>query len=300
MLRSDLKLERVDPEFVVKNKICYESRNQELASLFRQIYYRNIREAENDRKRIRIPRIVHQIWLGSPVPETFRKWMRTWENLKGWKYKLWTEKEVASLHLYNQDLYDASTSFAEKADIVRLEILSQFGGVYADVDFECLKPEVFEELHNSFDFYIGFEPLEHGYTNKFNMFKVCNALFASSANHPLLQELIVNLKANYLAYYNCCLAVQRSGPSYLTRIICEYELSGVHAKRNMYLPCTFFYPISERETSYFFEHPELSIWIAEETAGIHYWWGTWWKSNPYSSCIDSIKKTYPTQEDTYE
>jgi hypothetical protein len=293
MLRPGL--EKTDPS---DNRRRLEDRNQELASFFREKYYQNIEEAANEKEgRIRIPRIVHQIWLGSPVPEVFRKWMDTWTRLEGWEYKLWTDEETRNLSMYNQALYDEVTQFVEKSDILRLELLSQFGGVYVDTDFECLNPEAFEELHRSFDFYIGFEPLEHGHTEKFNMFKVCNAILASAPEHPLVQDLIENLRANYLAHRKDYWAVQRTGPSYLTRIICQHETSGTDNKRNMYLPCTFFYPISEPESSYLFQHFEEQAIISPETAGIHYWWGTWWKSQSFTETIGLTRKNHPYQSE---
>ncbi len=293
MLRLGLHLEKEGPHCNIKEKQQYEMRNQNLISFFREMYYRNIaKTAEEEEGCLRIPRIVHQIWLGSPVPEKFRNWMDTWVRLEGWEYKLWTENEISQLFLYNQALYEESTNFGEKSDIVRLEVLSQFGGVYVDVDLECLRPEIFEELHCSFDFYIGFEPLEHGYTSKFNMFKVCNAIMASTPNHPLIKDMIVNLRANYFAYRNCCTAIHRTGPSYLTRIICEYEQSGAHCNRNMYLPCTFFYPFSEPEARYLYQYRAVPIW--PETAGIHYWCGSWWEKPKREPAI-TIETIYPEQ-----
>ena len=33
----------------------------------------------------RIPKIIHQIWLGSPLPERYKQWQRTWtDNHPDW------------------------------------------------------------------------------------------------------------------------------------------------------------------------------------------------------------------------
>ncbi len=288
MLRLGMGLEVRDPDFEQKSLDQYYARNQCLFSLFRTMYYRNIQEAAQSPTIIRIPRIIHQIWLGSPVPEEFSKWMSSWAMLKGWEYKLWTDKEVQQLRLHNQSLYDSPIPWVQKSDILRLELLQQFGGVYADVDLECLNPEMFEELHHSFDFYIAFEPQGHGYTRKFNVSKLCNAIIASAPGHPLIHDLVVNLRANYFAYKPLGSTIHLTGPSYLTRIICEHELAGAHKKRNMYLPSTFFYPLTEAEIIYWYQHPE-AIKLLPETAGIHYWYGSWWKKifdHPYISDND--------------
>jgi len=307
MCRQGLGLESLNSNFNERSQRIYEKRNQEFLSFFKQIYYQNIKEAEQESKKIEhIPRIVHQIWLGSPVPNEFRQWMDSWRH-EGWEYKLWTDEEVAKLNMVNRALYDQSENFGEKSDIARLEILYQYGGLYVDTDFECLNIDIFAELHRGFDFYIGFEPLEHGFTHKFNMNKFCNALIGSAAGHPLLHDLIVNIKANYLAHRKCCNTVLRTGPIYLTRIICEFETAGTHDKRNIYLPCTFFYPLTGPEIR---KISDFQLRIPNETAGIHYWCGSWTKyfklpgrSNPLDSIyLDTYSRAEPldsTYLDTY-
>lgn len=294
MLRQGLRLEELNVDFNEVGQKIYGERNQEILSFFRELYYKNIQEAAQfPEVKDRIPRIVHQIWLGGPVPNEFRHWMDTWRN-QGWEYKLWTDAEIAKLKMRNKALYDLAENYGEKSDIVRLEILYQYGGLYVDTDFECLNIEIFNDLHRGFDFYIGFEPLEHGFTNKFNMNKFCNALIGSAIGHPLMHDFIENIQANYLAYRKCCTAIQRTGPSYLTRIIWEFEAAGTHNNRNLYLPCTFFYPISDPEVR---KATCFELWVPNETAGIHYWYGSWHRNfgsefNPF----EAIRVNYTSED----
>lgn len=280
MLR-DIKCLSKKPEDLAKCKRQYLALDQKLVKMFRDIYNRNVVAANQSNLNIktRIPRIVHQIWLGGPVPERYREWMSSWMLDNGWEYMLWTDENVKTIKLHNQELYDKSINYGEKADILRLEVLEKYGGVYADIDYECFNSDVLEELHRSFDFYIGFEPIEHGFIYKFFLFKVCNALIGAKPGHPLLKDLIVNMKANFLAYRDCT-PVERTGPSYITRIICEYEKSHAHKQRNMYLPCTFFYPYTEAELNYFIANPRIQVELCPETLGIHYWSGSWRKTDP--------------------
>lgn len=266
-----------DKNYLIERTQLYNSCNLKFLELFKKIYYENISlaEQENNLGVYRIPRIVHQIWLGPKPYEQFHCWMKTWANLAGWEYKLWTDDDVKLIQLHNKDLYDISENYGEKTDILRLEILQQFGGVYVDVDYECYRPEFFNDLHRGYDFYIGFEPPEHGFINRFNMFKVCNAIIGSAPQHPLLKEMIDNLKANYLAYRNHGGAVLRTGPSYLTRIVCSYEQNRSTLDRNIYLPCSILYPFNQMETKCYFASPNPSELIYPETAGIHYWCGSW-------------------------
>lgn len=249
----------------------YMSANKKIVKLFKDIYEKN--EDSSECREGRIPKIIHQIWLGKEeMPKAYQEWMKTWAFLNGWEYRLWMDEDVQKLTLHNQDLYDRSQNYGEKSDILRLELLHRYGGLYVDLDYECLRPEIFEELNACYDLYMGFEPLEHGFLRKENSFKLCNALMASIPGHPLMKHLMVNLKANYLAYSPFAGPVGTTGPSYLTRIVIGYEQSGVDRYRNIYLPCTFFYPFSEPDLNTKKSNP---FSIRPETAGIHYWGGSW-------------------------
>jgi hypothetical protein len=249
--------------------------------LFRNCYAKNVLLASQPNDTYRIPKIVHQIWLGSPVPVKYYAWMSSWMNAIGWEYMLWTDEDLKSILLYNQEFYDESVNYGEKADILRLELLLHYGGIYADVDFECVNLSVFDQLNRSFDFYVGFEPIDHGTMN--GTYKMCNALIAASPYHPIIKNLVVNMKENWMNHRHET-AVQKTGPDYLSRTILDYEKevlfcperkSNNSEYRNMYLPCTFLYPFSEPEIRGAHSREELLLKISPETAAIHYWNGSW-------------------------
>ncbi|MEN9343376.1 MAG: hypothetical protein RLZZ453_163 [Chlamydiota bacterium] len=260
------------------NDDCYRAEN---LKLYRTIYARNILLAKPPQETYRIPKIIHQIWLGSPVPVRYLAWMRSWTKWQGWEYKLWTDEDVQALPLYNQDLYDQSTNFGEKSDIVRLELLLHFGGIYADIDFECINSDVFDELHRFYDFYIGFEPIEHGTIN--NTYKICNAIMGACPHHPIIKNLIHSMRSNWRKFQDQS-PVEKSGPDYFSRTIFDYEMGRLHSVemkannaeyRNIYLPCTFLYPFSEPDVRGAKSCQELIEKASPETAAIHYWSGSW-------------------------
>lgn len=272
---SMLRIARNEEE-LDKRHTLYETTSPVWLDLFQNIYLKNSEAARLDvNEGRRIPQIIHQIWLGGPVPEKYHEWMKTWASMEGWDYRLWTDEDMKAFKLYNQDLYDQSSNWGEKSDIARLEILNRLGGLYVDVDFECFRPEIFQELHRAYDFYMCFEPLEHGYIHLFKMFKLCNALIASAPHHPLINDLIVNLKANYYAYSPHCGPVEKTGPSYITRIVCRHEERKLSMHRNIYLPSTFFFLFSDPEIKFYSCHPEQVVSLPPESAAIHYWSGSW-------------------------
>ncbi len=278
----------------LNRKRLYESSNPKYVKLFEDHYNQMVEIVRNDRNDFyRIPRIVHQIWLGSKVPEKYRAWMESWTQLRGWRYMLWTDEEVKNLKMYNRDLYDRSENWGEKSDILRLELLYKYGGLYVDTDFECIREEMFDDLHRMFDFYLGFEPLEHGST-KFNMFKMCNAIIASIPNHPLVHDLIENMRANFIAYRSHTGPIGTTGPSYISRIIFEYMESRADTLRNMFFPSTIFYPFSAIDMENYCNESLNVLPIFPETAAAHYWNMSWTKCaaerNQYNQKITLLPK----------
>jgi len=83
----------------------------------------------------RIPKIIHQIWIGPlPPPSSM---METWKaHHPDWQYKLWTSEKGWG----NQDKIDAMPEWNGKADIMRWEILWREGGVLVDADSICVQP----------------------------------------------------------------------------------------------------------------------------------------------------------------
>ena len=112
------------------------------------------REHSNDE----IPSIIHQIWIGNMEPPN--GYLKTWYNgylthYPWYKYMLWNETNIKMLfesnsnkliksHLYS--IYKSEHRCAGKADIARLVILYEFGGIYVDADSVYLKNSI-----NNFD-----------------------------------------------------------------------------------------------------------------------------------------------------
>src|SRR5262245_44843622 len=71
--------------------------------------------------------------------------------------------------------------------LLRLEILYQEGGLYVDVDTECLNIDFFDHLLRTLDFYAGFEPIEHRWLG------ISTAVLGCIPGHPLLRKLILTL-----------------------------------------------------------------------------------------------------------
>lgn len=124
-----------------------------------------------------IPKKIHQIWLGGPIPDKYKRMADTWVAMNPeWEYKLWTDSDVKRMNIPNRKLYDSMTNYGPKSDLLRYHILNEYGGIYADTDFECLRPfDAFTYL----DFFTGL-----AYQSKLELYP---GLMGSIPHHPILK-----------------------------------------------------------------------------------------------------------------
>ena len=130
-----------------------------------------------------IPRIFHQIWVGdAPFPDEFKSYQETWRrHHPEWELRLWTEDDIPA-DLERREVYERLRVPAERADILRFELLHRFGGVYLDTDFECRQP--IDPLIDGVEFFAA--ELKPGRLN--------NAVIGSTPGHPILERAIRDLR----------------------------------------------------------------------------------------------------------
>lgn len=87
-----------------------------------------------------IPRLIHRIWLGGrPVPAVFEAWWRTWEaHHPAWGLLTWTETNAPQTSFPR--LWKECCHLSQQSNLLRWEILLRHGGLYVDVDYECMCP----------------------------------------------------------------------------------------------------------------------------------------------------------------
>ncbi|PRP85922.1 hypothetical protein PROFUN_06044 [Planoprotostelium fungivorum] len=92
-----------------------------------------------------IPRIVHQSWKDSNPPSKFALWSKTWRvQNPGWVWVLWTDADNEQLcKRFFPWFYDTFQGFSGniyRADLARHMYMYRYGGVYADLDSENVRP----------------------------------------------------------------------------------------------------------------------------------------------------------------
>ena len=196
-------------------------------NILRSLYKDNYLE-ENIRNE-RIPKKIHQIWLGSDFPADYVKYSTSWKIVHpAWEYKLWTDDDIKDVDIPNRKLFDSITNVAQKSDFLRYHILLQYGGIYVDTDFECIKP--FDNLLY-LDFFTGV-----GYPKEVELYI---GLIGSVPKHQILRHIILNMiEAKYDGSWKKMF--QTTGSYFFTKMF--FDMVNQYTVGVVAFPPDFFYP----------------------------------------------------------
>jgi hypothetical protein len=178
-----------------------QDKDQTDLAQFRSLFEKNGPLVEQVGEQVKIPKIVHFIWIGPrPFPPESVENVRTWiAKNPDWTFKFWTDRqrdppcrgmETIVIKEYPFPLlsrcYEASKNWGEKSDILRFEILLEEGGVYADHDANCLVP--FEPYNRAYNFFCGLETPHPPFVGR--NITAGNGVLGASPNHPVIKKVI--------------------------------------------------------------------------------------------------------------
>jgi mannosyltransferase OCH1-like enzyme len=90
-----------------------------------------------------IPKKLHMIWVGDEAKRPQQS-IGSWkEKHPDWEFRLWGNAELDGIGWKARrqiDLFRASGHWEGVADLMRYEILDEYGGVYIDADATCMRP----------------------------------------------------------------------------------------------------------------------------------------------------------------
>jgi hypothetical protein len=181
------------------------------------------------RKVGQIPHIIHQTWKGVDVPISMRKYIESWRKYHPhWEYWFWRDEDISefvkSKYHWFIDTYNSYSMPIMKADVFRYLVLHEFGGVYADLDMECLRP--LDDFVATRSCILSQEPLEHAVLIYGRERLACNALMACKPKHPFFKWLIHELpkiKARHSQRNDSRNVMSMSGPIMLETSLQVYE-----------------------------------------------------------------------------
>lgn len=179
-----------------------------------------------------IPKIIHQIWIG-PHPKPTNM-LNTWKDKHpDFEYILWDEEEIKkrNIKFICQHRIDEMEEWCGKADIMRMEILYNYGGIYIDADSFCIEPiDGLLEKHNAFAAYEN-EQVRPGL--------VANGNMAFPSHHPLCKAAITLIFHNKVSFRDTKRrAWMNTGPMLLTNLLKASNFNDVNI-----LPSYYFLPL---------------------------------------------------------
>ncbi|MFH1152863.1 MAG: glycosyltransferase [Pseudomonadota bacterium] len=223
-----------------------------------------------------IPKILHQTWKDEDLPPDLETFRRTWQNHHSdWTHCLWTDSDIREFlrthYAWFLPIYDRYPEHIMRVDAVRYFILFHYGGVYADLDFECLRPV--DPLLDHGQVVLGLEPRAHQemhFPDKKGLkHSICNAFMASVPGHPFWEHVFKQLVASHRAPG----PLDATGPFFLTR---AHESYGAKDTITLVSPDQL-YPISSQKPWSGID-PAVRAEIAKQAYAVHHWRGTWWKA----------------------
>tara|TARA_R110000782_G_scaffold190214_7_gene280130 strand:+ start:213 stop:959 length:747 start_codon:yes stop_codon:yes gene_type:complete len=211
-------------------------------------------------KEEKIPKKIHQIWLGSKIPNNLEKLSSQWKKLceeNNWEYYLWDDNTIKNLKIDNK-FFNKSKNYGQKSDILRYEILKKEGGVYVDIDFIPIK--IFDSFLLKLNFFVG------------TAFGKTPVLFNGLIGSVPEGELITNLyNIEKIEHKNPETVMSTTGPYYITKKFFECEDNRIAA-----FPFTYFYPYSNRKFDRV-KGTNYKNYIKKETYCVHLWNCGWMK-----------------------
>ena len=189
-----------------------------------------------------IPRVVHRVWLGSrPIPAEHAAFGESWRrHHPGWEMRLWTDADAL-----RPPGIERARNLAERADLVRYEVLRRHGGVYVDTDVECLRP--IDDLLDGVEAFAAYEVPG----------RLCNAVIGAVPGHAGFERAVELAEATV----GTGVFPEATATLFLTRVLEAFP------------DATLFGP--ERFYPYLWDEPPRPASELPEAYAIHHWAMSW-------------------------
>jgi hypothetical protein len=218
-----------------------------------------------------IPRIIHQTWKDENVSGC-KGSPDSWKDLNpGWQYRFWTDGDLQEFMREEfpdlVPIFNAYPNSVQRADLWRYCVLWRIGGVYADIDTDCLAQ--LEPLYGDHRVILCQEPPQHVRAALLRGMSALwfNGTMASPAGHNFWSD-VVDL-CHLMARHTHRDVVETTGPLLLSAAVERWSSS----KSLSLNSCNLFAPVTENGneagSAVFGPHGHLRL-------SRHNWAGSWY------------------------
>jgi mannosyltransferase OCH1-like enzyme len=216
-----------------------------------------------------IPRRIHYVWVGGPVPQEQQEFIKTWEQTNpDYEIIRWDESNIDFTIPAIKDAYERR-QWAKVADFVRLMVVAKHGGIYLDTDFRLYKP--LDPLLQYACFF-GFQHEEHPTD------LISNGVFGAVPDHWFVQKALSRNLSISQPRFRLLERPTAYGPKLITALLREeglttYSPHGVMVGDVYLCPVKTFFPFDMNETF-------TPACLTPQTIGAHFWAESWVKDLP--------------------
>lgn len=217
-----------------------------------------------------IPKRLHYVWVGGPLPERYRANLEGWRRLNpGWEVVGWDENNIDFSHPLLAEAY-RNRKWSKVSDIARLRAVLEQGGVYLDTDFTVVRPLDPVLRHRCF---FAFQ----GAAKRSDM--VANGCFGAEAGHWFVREALEAVLRLRTIPFNLERPT-RYGPKLVTRLLRAHGLAAETPEATQ-LRDIHIYP-----APVFFPYPYQGVFtpecVRENTLAVHHWGASWKRPAPWA------------------
>ncbi|MER9652842.1 glycosyl transferase [Mesorhizobium sp. M0152] len=219
-----------------------------------------------------IPKILHQTWKSDTVPARFQGYVDSWKRHNpDWTVMFWSDRmllEFVSQHYPDfLPMFCNYTHGVQRSDAARYMLLHHFGGIYADIDCECVAS--FDPIMNESRIVLCKEPASHTLVQadfRGLPYLLFNGTIASPPRHPFWLHLLSMMPG----VANAKDVLDATGPCLLTSAQRGYGDQHAFAIH----PSSLFTPVTSAGSM------ERGTSDGTGALSIHHWAGTWWTAEP--------------------
>lgn len=235
--------------------------------------------ASHGPEEFKIPKIIHQIYEDPAGPPDYLKEVaKSWKEVNPkWEYRFWNKKEMDDfLEMHFPEFiptYKAYQFNVQRWDAIRYLILYKYGGLYVDMDYECIEP--MDILLSGSACCMGMEPTISPVRYDKNLI-VGNAFMASVPEHRYFKLMIEDMMKTgnkELSSHTASQIIETTGPFLTTRVYEKYD----NKEEITLLSADLVAPLTGEEVKKMLngkETPEITQKV-ERAFAIHYFLGSW-------------------------
>ena len=220
-----------------------------------------------------IPKLIHQTWKTESLPKDLAPLAESWARLNpSWERILWTDEMLLKFVFENYpqyfDIYSAYSHGVCRADAARYMLLHKFGGIYADIDVECVGN--LSTIADEERVVLAHEPPSHWPLHapyRQHPFVLFNGVLASPVGQPFWEHVLQHIpKTRYATE-----VLDIAGPCMLTGAYLSFGAKSSVAVHN----CQLFTPTdsAQRECEPYGDTTPTPLTR-------HLWAGSWWQAEP--------------------